>query len=273
MKEKLKFSVLMSVYKNDKADEVEIAIQSLLKQTLMPDQIVVVQDGILSKEVYELLEKYKKNSLFTFVEIEKNVGLGNALKIGLNYCNYEYVARMDSDDFSLPNRFEKQILFLSEHPEIDVLGGYIEEYDGLLEKSLAVRKVPITCQEIDQMMKVRNGMNHVTVIYKKNKVIESGNYKDCLYFEDYYLWCRMLKLGMKFYNLDEILVNVRTGEEMYKRRGGYIYSKSILNFENRIYKLKYINLFQYIENVVIRLIVSNMPNNFRSLIYKNKLRK
>lgn len=274
MGEKFKFSVLMSVYKNDKADEVENAIASLLMQTVLPSQIVIVQDGSLSREVDNLLQEYRKNAeLFTFVELKENVGLGNALNIGLNYCNYEYVARMDSDDFSLPDRFEKQMSYLKLHPEVDVLGGYIEEYDERLEKSLAIRQVPISLKEIRKVMKTRNGMNHVTVIYKKSKVMEAGNYKDCLYFEDYYLWCRMLKEGMIFHNLNDILVNVRTGNEMYKRRGGMTYSKSIINFEKKIQKINYINIYEYWKNITIRLIVSNMPNGFRSIIYKKKLRK
>lgn len=274
MSEDFKFSVLMSVYKNDKAEEVEYAINSLLVQTVMPSQIVIVQDGILAEEVYCLLDKYKKNNgLFTFVELKENVGLGNALNIGLKYCKYEYIARMDSDDFSLSNRFEKQIGFLKKHPEVDVLGGYIEEFDELLQDKLAIRAVPISSEEIKKGMKTRNAMNHVTVIYKKSKVIEAGNYKDCLYFEDYYLWCRMLNAGMIFHNLDDILVNVRTGSEMYKRRGGATYNKSITSFEKKIYKLGFINLYQYCKNISIRLVVSNMPNTLRSLIYKKKLRK
>lgn len=274
MSEYFKFSVLMSVYKNDKAEEVEYAINSLLAQTVMPSQIVIVQDGILAEEVYCLLDKYKKNNgLFTFVELKENVGLGNALNIGLKYCKYEYIARMDSDDFSLSNRFEKQIGFLKKHPEVDVLGGYIEEFDELLQDKLAIRAVPISSEEIKKGMKTRNAMNHVTVIYKKSKVIEAGNYKDCLYFEDYYLWCRMLNAGMIFHNLDDILVNVRTGSEMYKRRGGATYNKSIISFEKKIYKLGFINLYQYCKNISIRLVVSNMPNTLRSLIYKKKLRK
>lgn len=273
MSENFKFSVLMSVYKNDKVREIEVAINSLLSQTLPPNQIVIVQDGPLNNQVYSLLEKYKKNDLFTFVELKENVGLGNALNIGLNYCKFEYVARMDSDDFSLPDRFKKQMNYLEQHPEVDVLGGYIEEFDELLQNPIAIRPVPLNFSDIKQLMKTRNGMNHVTVIYKKSKVMEAGNYKDCLYFEDYYLWCRMLKNEMVFFNLEDILVNVRTGREMYKRRGGVVYNRSIINFEKKIYDMKFINFYEYCKNVVIRLVVSNMPNGLRSLLYKKKLRK
>lgn len=274
MREKMKFTVLMSVYKNDKAEEVENSIQSLLNQTVMPNQIVIVLDGEISEEVQQVLEKYKMNkTIFTLVELKENVGLGKALNIGLNYCKYEYVARMDSDDYSRPDRFEKQMYYLSEHPDVDVLGGFIEEFDESLNQPLAVRPVPNSSDQIKEIMKTRNGMNHVTVVYKKSKVLEAGNYKDCLYFEDYYLWCRMLKKGMIFYNLNDILVNVRTGNEMYKRRGGKKYNKCIIDFERKIFQLKYINRFQFIKNVIIRLVVSNMPNEFRSILYKKKLRK
>ena len=269
----MQFSVLMSVYKDDKVDEVANALDSVLNQTLKPDQIVLVLDGPVTNELYETIEKYTgENGIIGVVPLEKNVGLGKALSIGLTQCKYEYIARMDSDDFSLPDRFEKQVSFLETHPDIDVLGGQIAEYDSTMQNELAVRTVPISMEEISRRMKIRNGMNHVTVMYKKSAVLEAGNYQHCPYFEDYYLWCRMIKAGYKFYNFDSVLVNVRTGEEMYQRRGGKSYNEAIIGFQKKILKLGTINRFQFLRNLAIRICVANMPNSLRGYLYKTKLR-
>jgi len=269
----MQFSVLMSVYKSDKADEVANALDSILNQTIKPDQIVLVLDGPVTNELHETIEKYStENNIIDVVALEKNVGLGMALSIGLTHCNYEYVARMDSDDFSLPDRFEKQVSYLEAHHEIDVLGGQIAEYDSTMKNELAVRTVPKTMEEISKRMKIRNGMNHVTVMYKKSSVLNAGNYQHCPYFEDYYLWCRMLKAGYKFHNLDSILVNVRTGEGMYQRRGGKVYNDAIKGFQKKILDLGIISRAQYLKNLTVRLCVANMPNSLRGYLYKTKLR-
>ena len=270
----MQFSTLMSVYKNDKPDEVACALDSILNQSRRPDQVVLVIDGPVSGELRELIERYasQEPSIDT-VPLKKNVGLGKALGIGLTHCKYEYAARMDSDDYSLPDRFEKQVNFLEKHPEIDVLGGQIAEYDSEMKKELAIRTVPLSSDQITKRMRVRNGMNHVTVMYRKSAVLAAGNYQHCPYFEDYYLWCRMIKAGHKFQNLDSVLVNVRTGEGMYQRRGGKTYNAAILHFEKKVLKLGFINRLEYIWNIIIRIGVANMPNGLRGYLYKTKLRE
>lgn len=269
----MQFSVLMSVYRNDKPNELALALSSMVNQTVKPDQIVLVLDGPVTDELRETVEHFAaENSIIEIVPLKENVGLGSALALGLPHCKFEYVARMDSDDYSLPDRFEKQISFLEAHPETDVLGGQIAEYDSAMEQELAIRSVPITAEEIADRMKTRNGMNHVTVVYKKSAVLDSGNYQHCPFFEDYYLWCRMLRDGYRFYNLDSILVNVRTGEGMYKRRGGKAYNEAIRSFEKKILDLEFIDKKQYWKNLIVRLCVANMPNSLRGFLYKTKLR-
>ena len=273
MNEKVGFSVLMSIYINDDVDAVKVAIKSLLDQTLSPDEIVLVIDGPINDLLMKTVRQFQNNNKeIKVIALEKNVGLGNALNIGLEHCSNEYVARMDSDDYSLEYRFEKQIDYIKRHPEIDVLGGQIAEYDRTLQHSIGIREVPITMPEIKHRMPTRNGMNHVTVMYKKEAVLAVGNYQHCPFFEDYYLWCRMIKAGFKFHNLNSVLVNVRTGEEMYQRRGGKKYNSAIVTFQRKILKIGFINRKQFIGNVVLRLIVANMPNRMRAFFYKKKLR-
>lgn len=269
----MRFAVLMSVYRNDKAEEVSEALESILGQTVRPDQIVIVLDGPVSEELRDVLDRYfDRNPCIRLLPLKQNVGLGKALRYGLKYCDYEYVARMDSDDISLPDRFQKQIAYLERHPETDVLGGGIAEYDLTMETRLAVRAVPVSMEEISRRMRIRNPMNHVTVMYKKSAVLGAGNYRDCPYFEDYYLWCRMLKKGHRFHNLEDILVNVRTGDAMYRRRGGKNYNSAIIRFQKKVRKLGLISRSQLIRNLAIRLCVANMPNAMREHFYRKNLR-
>ena len=269
----MNFSVLMSVYKNDKVTDFEKAIDSVLCQSLKSDQIVIVVDGPVPVPLKESIDKYSRTyTTIDVMHLQENVGLGKALSIGLPQCRNEFVARMDSDDFSLPDRFKMQIDYLVSHPDIDVLGGQIMEYDSTMDNPTAERRVPTEMSGIEKRMKSRNGMNHVTVMYRKSAVLEAGNYQDCPYFEDYYLWCRMIKKGYVFHNLDSVLVNVRAGSEMYQRRGGKAYNKAIIGFQKKVLKIGFINRFQYITNLCVRLSVANMPNSLRGYLYKTKLR-
>ena len=270
----MQFSVLMSVYKNDSPADTAGALESVLNQSCKPDQIVLVLDGPVPAELEMMIaDAAAEHGIIDVVPLKENVGLGKALSIGLTHCRYEYVARMDSDDYSLPDRFEKQIAFLEAHPETDVLGGQIAEYDLTMKRKIAVRSVPVSMEEISRRMKTRNGMNHVTVMFRKPAVLSAGSYQHCPYFEDYYLWCRMLRAGHRFRNLDSVLVNVRTGEEMYRRRGGDDYTRAVVDFQKKILKLGFIDRSQYIRNLAVRVCVANMPNAWRGYLYKTKLRE
>lgn len=266
-------SVLMSVYKNDDPKEVESAIQSILNQSQPPKQVVIVLDGPIPDALLSVVKEFEEDKRFDVVPLEKNVGLGKALSVGIQHCKCEYVARMDSDDYSVADRFEKQMRYLEEHQNVDVLGGQIEEYDHKMQKAIAIRSVPLTMDEIKKRCKKRNPVNHVTVVYKKDSVLRAGNYQTCMYFEDYYLWCRMLQKGFVFNNLPDVLVHVRTGTTMYQRRGGKKYNDAIIDFQNKIYKLGLINRMEWLENLVIRIGVANMPNSLRGYIYQHQLRK
>jgi glycosyltransferase involved in cell wall biosynthesis len=273
--EKMSFSVLMSVYHKEDSLYLKEAIKSILCQTKVPSEIVLVKDGPLTSEleavIKEFVESYK--NLFKIVPLKQNVGLGKALEIGLKECTYPLVGRMDSDDLSLENRFEKQLDFLENHLEYDVVGAWIEEFDEDPGVVKAVRRVPEHHEEIFKLGKYRNPMNHVTVMFRKDKVIESGSYQSLLWFEDYYLWFRMIKDSKRFYNLQESLVKVRGGTDMLKRRGGIKYIKYEFLLQKIFLESKYINVVEFIYNLSVRVGTRILPNNVRGLIYTKVLRK
>ena len=271
----MNFSVLMSVYYKEKPEYFDSSLKSVFTQTLMPTEVVIIKDGPLTDELENIIAKYqeKYESIIKTYALEKNSGLGVALNYGIGKCKYDIIARMDTDDFSIENRFEKQINVFLNDSTIDLVGSNIVEYDETMQNVISSRNVPEKDNEIKRFIKKRNPINHVSAMYKKNSVIDAGNYLDCPYFEDYYLWCRMAKNGCKFYNIQESLVNVRGGLSMIERRGGSSYNIDILNFQRKILELGIIGKIDFLSNLFVRVTISSMPSSIRMKFYKLKLRK
>ena len=217
------FSVLMSVYKNDNPEFLRAALRSIYyEQTRKPDEIVVVFDGPLTKELYGVLDSFKKGieKVVKYYPLNENKGLGEALRIGSKKCTGEYILRMDSDDVSDPYRFEKQIAYVEAHPDIDVVGTDIAEFNkSPFEENKRVRVCPAKHEDIVLMGKKRNPMNHVSVCMKKSALEKCGGYQTLLLLEDYYLWLHMIVSGCKLANINESLVYVRVGNGFDLKRG------------------------------------------------------
>ena len=236
----------------------------------MPDEIVLVVDGPVSEELNKVIVKYeKKYDAFYVIRLEKNGGLGNALKMAVETARYELIARMDSDDVSSPTRFEEQLKYFATHPKTDIVGGDITEFIGAEDNIIGKRVVPQTNDEIREYMKTRCAMNHVSVMYKKSSVQAAGGYQDWFWNEDYYLWIRMWLNNAVFANTGTVLVNVRVGEEMYQRRGGDKYFKSEKGLQDYMLQHKMIGVSTYIKNVGKRLIVQKLlPNKLRGWVFR-----
>lgn len=271
----MKFSVLMSVYIQEQAVCLDMALESILvKQTVKPTELVLVADGLLTDELYAIIYKYK--GLFEnlhLIQLPKNVGLGKALNEGLRYCSYEWVARMDSDDISTPNRFEKQIDCVDKNPDIQVVGSWISEFVETPNDIVSVKKVPETQHEIYIYAQGRNPMNHPVVFFKKSEVLRVGGYEHCPMFEDYWLWVRLLKNRVQFYNIQESLLLFRANNLMYERRGGWDYVRYEYRFFNKARHIQFITTFIFFKNLMIRLGFRLVPNKIRALLYKKILRK
>ena len=221
------FSVLMSLYIKEQADFFRQCMESIVNQTVMPTEIVIVFDGPISNELNKVVETYvaKYPGWIKIVANKENKGLGLALADGVPACTYELIARMDTDDIARKDRFEKQLeMFMNDH-ELDICGSHIIEFDGTIDKVLARRKVPLQHEDIAEYQKQRSAFNHMTVMYKKSMVLKAGNYEDCPLMEDDMLWIRMLIAGAKCANIDDYLVYARTGYAMIERRGGWEYFK------------------------------------------------
>ena len=210
-----------------------------------------------------------KSIVFNPIFLPQNKGLGNALREGILNCNFDLVARMDSDDISAPYRFEKQLEVFENDPSVDIVGGAITEFVGDPTNIIGLRNVELTDTLIKADMKKRCAMNHVSVMYKKNAVLSAGGYKDWYYNEDYYLWIRMMEANCRFANVPYPLVNVRTGLDMSARRGGWKYFRSEQTLQKYMLDHELISFPRYFYNVALRFGGEYLaPNKVRQLLYK-----
>ncbi len=270
----LQFSVSICVYGKDNPQHFKQAVESILNQTVLPTEVVLVVDGPVSDELNKAIEDFDQNDLFKIIRLPINKGLGNALKVCVENCKYDLIARMDADDISVNDRFEQQLKCFNENPELDIVGGNITEFIDEPENIVGKRAVPVGDKEIKEYMKVRCSFNHMSVMFKKNSVLSSGGYLDCFWNEDYYLWIRMVLSGCKFANTGTVLVNVRTGKDMYSRRGGKKYFKSELYLQKYMLKNKMIGLPCFLSNVLKRFIVQMLlPNKIRGFVFRKLARE
>ena len=268
------YSVLMPVYYKEKAEYFRESILSMLQQTVVTDDFVIVCDGPLTKELDAVIEEVQKQypELFQIIRLREQQGLGNALCQGISFCKNELVARMDSDDISIPDRCRMQLESFQEQ-DIDLCGGNIVEFTADISDAGVKRQVPKTNEEIRQFAKRRNPFNHPAVMFRKSSVLKAGNYKDCLGFEDYYLWARMLGCGGKGYNIQKTLVYMRTGEGMYERRGGFGYAVKGIKARWKIYRTGVSKFSDFLISAGGQVIVSLIPVRLRSRFYGKFLRK
>ena len=265
------FSVAISVYGKDDPLFFDRALSSITQlQTVMPDEIVLVVDGPIGDELNRVIQAYEvRYPFFRVIRLEQNGGLGNALRIAVDNVRHELIARMDSDDVSVPTRFAQQLRFFEEHPEADIVGGNITEFIGPETNVVGTRKVPETNDAIREYMKKRCAFNHMSVMYKKSAVLSAGGYQDWFWNEDYYLWIRMWLQGAVFGNTGTVLVNVRVGEEMYRRRGGWKYFKSEAKLQGFMLKQGMIAFPRYLLSVGQRFVLQVLlPNRLRGYVFR-----
>ena len=230
----MKFSVLMSIYHREQPEFLRQCLQSLCAQTLAADEVVLVYDGPLTPQLEAVADSFQAALPLKIVRLAENVGLGRALNEGLAHCSHDWVFRMDGDDICLPERFAFQAAYLQTHPDTDIVGTQIAEFDADPAAPHAARRVPCDNDTIRRFARRRNPFNHMTVAYRKRAVLAAGGYHHHLYMEDYNLWLRMLAAGARAANLPETLVLARTGAAMLRRRRGRAYAAS----EWRLYRLK-----------------------------------
>ena len=271
-----KYSVLMSVYFKENEDYFRDAVRSMLEQTIPPNEIVLICDGPLTKELDYQISIFEKENLglFKIIRFEKNQGLGKTLAHGILECTNEIVARMDTDDIAVSQRMAWQLAYLQEHEEVSVVGGQIQEFNEILDNKLGYRYVETNPKDVRNSAASKNPLNHMTVTFRKLHVLEAGNYQEYDRFEDYYLWARMLAKGYQISNIDRVCVYARVNYNMYKRRAGMDYFKQTVQMQKYLLSAGICTKGQYVKNLVIRFFGTVVvPNWLREKLYNSLLRK
>lgn len=268
--EEKKYSVLMSLYKKEKPEYLRLALDSMLNQTVAPDEIVLVEDGPLTDELYAVLEEYP---MLHRVKNETNLGLGLALNIGLKVCKNELVARMDTDDCSKPDRCEKQLARFAEKPYLAIVGSHIDEFVGDISNVISQRIVPTTSEEIYNFAKRRSAFNHPAVMYSKTAVLENDGYADLKRNQDVDLFGRMQFEGYKAENIDEGLLWFRSSDELAKRRKSWQNTWSYIATIRKFWKMGYSSFADYAIVGIAQTGMYLIPVKLQNFVYKIFLRK
>lgn len=265
----MSYSILMTVYDKESPRHLEQAILSMLDQTVPSDDFVLVCDGLLNQQLNQVIDKYYER--LNVVRSEIKLGLSNALNLGLKECKHELVARMDSDDISLPDRCERELREFENHPELTIVSGTIQEFvgeptgEGLKKK----RVLPQNQEDIIRFSQKRNPFNHPAVMFKKSAVLAIGGYHDDYHrFEDYELWIRMFQNGAVGYNIPDVVLYMRVSYDFYLRRGGSVFAKDILRFHRYLSHIGWSKRSNLLTCAVPHALVCLIPNFARKRVYK-----
>lgn len=266
-----KYSVLLSLYNKERPDYLRLALDSMINQTAEPDEIVLVEDGPLTDDLYRIVEEYMPR--LHIVVNKTNLGLGLALNEGLRACQNELVARMDTDDISKPDRCEKQLKRFQEKPELAIVGSHIDEFVDSPENVISQRRVPLSSDDIYEFAKRRSAFNHPAVMYKRSVVLAEGGYADLKRNQDVDLFGRMLYAGHKAENIDESLLWFRSSDELAARRKSWENTKSYIATIKKFWRMGYSSFSDYAMVAVAQTGMFIMPARLQNWVYKKFLRK
>ncbi|MCX9132805.1 glycosyltransferase [Aeromonas veronii] len=265
------FSILLSVYCKEHPKYLFQALHSIwYEQVLKPNQIVLVQDGPLTPELDSEITRWQSElgEVLTLVTLPQNVGLAAALNRGLQHCKYDLVARMDTDDIAIPERFKLQVDFMQAHPEVSVSSGFIEEWNSDLSVQLSSRSLPLHHNEIVKFAKIRSPISHPASIFRKSVILDVGGYPE-IYPEDHLLWVRVLQAGHKLANIPQVLLRMRTGNDFITRRG-YKFLKGEIKSYKIMYRENFLNKRQLISALLLKSFVRLSPKSLKIWLYKKR---
>ena len=268
-----KYSVMMTVYSKEKPEYLKEAIDSMLNQTIKPSEFILVEDGPLNDGLYEVIKGFKKEPIFKVITLKENQGSGPASAAGIEACSNEWIARLDSDDWSARDRIKKQFDAFLANPQLDIIGSNCNEFINTRDNVVAHVVLPETNEELVKFARRRCPLRNSAIIAKRESILEAGNYRKFNLFEDYDLYARMIQEGAKLYNVQEPLVFVRTSEDFFKRRGGIKYAGKILKFKNEQLRTGFFSFKDWAIGTIPHVGVALMPNFARELVYKKMLRR
>lgn len=269
-----KYSVLMTVYTTDNPECFSLALESMADQSLPPDEIVLVKDGPIGDDLQKVIDEFTvKGVPIVQVQLQKNVGLGLALNEGIKVVRNELIARMDSDDYSMPERCEMQVREFEKNPKLDIIGCPVLEFHETIDNIVGERKVPLSNSEIYKFAKKRDPFNHPTVMYRKSALMKAGCYSNYRKNQDTDLWIRMLSNNAFCMNLDEPVFLFRFDERTYKKRKSWINTKTLIEIRFNAWKSGFNSFGEFLIITVAQFGIYILPAGFQKILYKKVLRR
>lgn len=267
-----KYSVLMSVYAKVSPKDLEISIGSMMNQTYKPDQFILVLDGPVGDELKTVVTNYVERypTVFSVIPLVENYGLAYALNKGLEVSRNELVARMDSDDYSLPERCERQVKAFESDSELVLLGTNIRFFKDTPSNLLDMtRTYPTDVNSIRRALRRIDPFSHPTVMYKKGAVLSCGGYDPKLRRrQDYDLFSMMVvNKGYKAENLPEILLLFRADDDYRERNKSKESCNNRILIQKRIYKRGDCSIADYFYVWVAMTLSKILPTKLYGAIY------
>ena len=269
-----KYSVLMTVYTKDNPDYFALALDSMVNQTYKPDEIVLVKDGPVVESLQKVIDdRIADGDPIVQVQLPKNIGLGLALNEGIKVIKNELIARMDSDDYSMPERCELQVKEFEKNPDLDIIGCPVLEFVGTIDNIVGERKVPLTNEAIYKFMKKRDSFNHPTVMYRKSAVENAGCYSDYRKNQDTDLWIKMLSNKATCMNLADPVFRFRFDEGTYKKRKSWINTKILIEIRYKAWKSGFNSFGEFLMVAIVQMGMYILPVGFQKFLYQKILRR
>lgn len=267
--ERLPISVLMAVYHRDDPSHLRDAINSILRQSKTASEFILVADGPLSPALYSCLSAFRDSDPpLTIIWKPRNEGLAKALQDGLKACRYEIVARMDSDDVSAATRFECQYDYLMTHPDVDILASIQPEFSTSPDITDRVKTTPEYHDQIVKALRYRNAISHPSVIFRKPPIEQIGGYRDVNLLEDYDLWLRAARFGLKFGCVQKSLLHMRVTNAQKERRGGAKYAWQNVRWRFRMFLEGNYSLSQFLLLTPLYAVFHFTPAYMKGALYR-----
>lgn len=263
-------SALISTYATEQATNLAASLESLYCQTFPPTQVVLVLDGPVGKDQEDVVTRFASDNRvpqLTVVRLPSNAGLAEAMNAGLQHCSGEFVMRMDSDDISLPDRLELQISYANQHPEIDLISSWSEEFfeDGACPQ---MKVSPVSHDAVAQAMRWRNVLVHPTILVRTSRLRQVGGYRSKYgRLEDYDLFVRLILVGARFHVLPKVLVRVRSSTSQKVRRGGFRYFLNETRFRTECFWVGFLNVRQFVVGAVLYSVFRLLSPSIRRQLY------
>ena len=269
------YSVLMSVYYKEIPEYFRQSLQSMMDQTVVTDDFVLVCDGPITDELDAVIQYFTEQypNIFNVIRLPENVGIGNAANIGLQHCKNDLVAKMDADDISISNRCELQLKKFAANEHLTVVGGIIEEFDQDVNRPFAIRNVPDSNEDIRVFARRRQPFNNVTVMYRRSAVLAVGSYRPLCRCEDYDLYVRLLYADYYAENIPQVLAKVRVGKGGISRRVSWLTLKGVFYSRWHAVRIGYSSIWDFLICVGGELLMMLCPSSVRRYIYNRFLRK